>query len=1752
MNLFCTAKPSQQAFTRLLLSFISIVLLFSTFNVVAYHDPIEDSIEHVYNFSQDVKNDFDNFVSTHDNLSLNIYEDKELLEILDSYFGKDVVVSVIDLTSQTLLYHPTPDYGRRVFDVMAQDPLMKEYCDSLKSNSISNFPTLIDMYDFERNAKVLRITNIIKTNRTLEGHAIGICVSDVYDEFLHDDFSMELKLESFLKIKSYFLKKDAEFLLSKYPGMSFSEIIAKENLESHFTSKIGITGYTFVLDDNLVLAHPNSDFINNEIYDLDEYKLFSNQLNDILQTNKSEFFISYTWKFGMIPKTKFAYGHILKLPNSSEKLILCASGNADEVDSIVSANVADLKTNSVKFKILSVAQQVSDYISENPSKTLQDLLDDNKFRQIAIKQIGMSGFTGIADSETRTVRLSKDIVYEGVGIDIFSSNNLELVSLIDSADTFGESSGTIFWSDIRTGFSKNLYLYIKKLDVKTADGYTLGVFGRIDFDELSEVNLQSNDLFVNPNFLREIALEKVQELNYQINLYKQKIKSIARNNVLTSNLLAIEKDSILLNDSENLKIFPNNETLYSELKNYLSGVSSEFNDEVTIRLHHNSGIGIFGLNNGVEITKECKNHNFWFNKVLNNFKQENTDVFLTTGFSNYTKKPSIRFSYPVKYRDSVLGIFTMNFNIVDFFNNIFPRNSNEFRYLIVETNFEDSKGNSVGDFSILYDSDNATNPIEIQLQSSSLNGNSGTIEITYNRLLTLSSYSKVSLDDNNIYLLLIPKKTPFSLEDTNIRFFNNLFVKFNFLKIAIIFIEFTIYLFLIFSVNQDDASKKSIRNKFIWMFSFGILITLLDFISSLFSNAMFDLISKRVTLFLIVGIIYFLILILINFDTNKPKFISRIYRYYKTFTFLFLFSTFILCTFTNLIFKVPDKTELSAGSMFYFFVGIIILVLLFVLFYIIFKILKKELDKSFFVATAGIFLNLVLLTVGHLLHFSYSNTQKIFAFVLVISIVWSLFKFEVLKIKNYTVFMLTATVFSLMIFFSLSNGLFSLYNLEQSQLKSYSNDRMRSLDEKYDSFAMMYNSVNSEIFYLSKTIARDVFDYEDLITFSYNVRSSNSPILDIKFYDSENKLIFNYPEGYQNIDSDMILLNMPFERKTKNIFTNSSSDLSFSIYNPILSSSKFLGTLIYDIRVSESNNFFNCHIDDSENFMIYNDQINPVISCNNIVNNEFNDILAEKITEISKQGFATSALFKINGTNYLLSYLPAVFDDTVFHFVILSDLSNLYSEMKKSKDEIWNVTFLSILISIGFGIVVNLLLTRTLRFEIDSKTERIRDLNKHLQKMVNDKTKELENTNLELKKSNENLDKEVKHRTIELNKKVTDLENMKSALLNIMEDLRETVEDYNESRKKYKLIVDNMNDVLYMVDFNDKILSVSKNIKQLLGYSPSELMGKPITIVEPDASESSKLKNKLLTKKSLQYATKHKTRTGRLIDVSVSSRVVSSSGLGLIQSIVRDISAQKKTEEKIIKLNKNLERKVEERTKKLTAANEKVQKLFNLRSQFVNQVAHDLRTPMTPILGLIPLIRSKVKDKNSLEQINMVENNARYLSELINKTLDISRLDAGKLKLNKEKVEMSQLLKDFIRNSDELFKQNKIKVSLNIESKAKNTVFADKMRINEILFNLVSNASKFMPNKKELIFTLNVKSSKVFLSVKDSGIGISKEHIKKIFEEFYQVDTSGHSHSAGLGLAISKRIIELHGGKIWAESDGVNMGTTFTFSLPKK
>jgi len=241
-------------------------------------------------------------------------------------------------------------------------------------------------------------------------------------------------------------------------------------------------------------------------------------------------------------------------------------------------------------------------------------------------------------------------------------------------------------------------------------------------------------------------------------------------------------------------------------------------------------------------------------------------------------------------------------------------------------------------------------------------------------------------------------------------------------------------------------------------------------------------------------------------------------------------------------------------------------------------------------------------------------------------------------------------------------------------------------------------------------------------------------------------------------------------------------------------------------------------------------------------------------------------------------------------------------------------------------------------------------------------------------------------------------------------------------------------------------------------------------------------------------------------------------------------------------LNKNLEERVQERTKE-------VEKLLKQKDEFITQLGHDLKNPLGPLINLIPLLEIQENDSIKKEMLTVLHRNADYMKNLVVKTLELAVLNSPNTKFSIEKMNLFKEVYQIIENKKILFDENKIKISNKINHKL--SIKADRLRLEELLTNIFENSVKYSHDDCRITIDAEQTNDFVTISIADNGIGMTKEQIERIFDEFFKADSTRHDiQSTGLGMSICKRIVEKHGGSIWVESPGPEKGTTVFFTLP--
>lgn len=363
------------------------------------------------------------------------------------------------------------------------------------------------------------------------------------------------------------------------------------------------------------------------------------------------------------------------------------------------------------------------------------------------------------------------------------------------------------------------------------------------------------------------------------------------------------------------------------------------------------------------------------------------------------------------------------------------------------------------------------------------------------------------------------------------------------------------------------------------------------------------------------------------------------------------------------------------------------------------------------------------------------------------------------------------------------------------------------------------------------------------------------------------------------------------------------------------------------------------------------------------------------------------------------------------------------------------------------------------------------------------------------------------------------------------------------SEEQFKTILQSVPDAYFLADTKGNIEDCNRSTEELTGYLREDIIGKNISKLELISKEqipkAVDLFEDILAERPVgpvEFELDHKS--GEKTAVEIMTVPVKIRNRALILGIARDITQRKKTERELLLAKQRAE-----------AANQ-------AKSDFLTNISHELRTPLNAIIGFSQVLEGKhfgeLNDRQN-SYVKVIRESGQHLLDMINEILDLSRIESGKMKLELSHVN----LKDLLENSMIMIKQKCLKhsidLSLSISQEIDDKFYQfDERRLKQVMFNLLMNAAKFTPDGGAITVDAYEKHPYLRLNVSDTGIGIPKKFQKKIFEPFYQIKggIEGKTSGLGLGLNLCKRIIELHHGKIWVESEGRGRGSTFRISLP--
>ena len=361
-------------------------------------------------------------------------------------------------------------------------------------------------------------------------------------------------------------------------------------------------------------------------------------------------------------------------------------------------------------------------------------------------------------------------------------------------------------------------------------------------------------------------------------------------------------------------------------------------------------------------------------------------------------------------------------------------------------------------------------------------------------------------------------------------------------------------------------------------------------------------------------------------------------------------------------------------------------------------------------------------------------------------------------------------------------------------------------------------------------------------------------------------------------------------------------------------------------------------------------------------------------------------------------------------------------------------------------------------------------------------------------------------------------------------------------------IVESSDDAIISKDLDGNISSWNHGAERVFGYTADEVIGQPATILIPEDryDEEPAILARIRSDRSIDhYETVGKRKDGKLIDISISISPLKDEHGNIVGAsrIARDITDEKRAHEEIARL---LERE--------RVAREEAEAANRLKDEFLATLSHELRNPLNVVIGYSELLR-RTEDLNNAAFVSraadVIRRNAMAQSQLVSDLLDLSRLQMGKLAINQQPVSLLTIITDAIETVKADSEVKNILLKLNASTDPF-MVDGDPVRLGQIAWNLLNNAVKFTPAGGEITITLGENDAGAQFSIADTGQGIAPEFLPHVFEIFRQGDASSSRRQGGLGigLALVKQLVELHGGVVRAESDGVGRGARFSVWLP--
>ncbi len=370
------------------------------------------------------------------------------------------------------------------------------------------------------------------------------------------------------------------------------------------------------------------------------------------------------------------------------------------------------------------------------------------------------------------------------------------------------------------------------------------------------------------------------------------------------------------------------------------------------------------------------------------------------------------------------------------------------------------------------------------------------------------------------------------------------------------------------------------------------------------------------------------------------------------------------------------------------------------------------------------------------------------------------------------------------------------------------------------------------------------------------------------------------------------------------------------------------------------------------------------------------------------------------------------------------------------------------------------------------------------------------------------------------------------------------------AQKETQRVYDMSQDMIGTATFDGFFVTLNPAWERVLGFTIEQLRAAPfISFVHPDDVEPTLVEAGKLAQgaKAISFENRYRCVDDSFVWLSWNS--VPDTETGMIYFVVRDVTDQKATAFEMERLLRQAEEQAQR--EKLTA--QRLRELDRLKSQFLANMSHELRTPLNSIIGYSEILMDgddgELGDE-AMQDVSTIHNSGKHLLMIINDILDHAKIESGQMTINPAPINLKSVVDEIVQTSQVLVKDKTVAL-IAIEESAVPLVKADRLRIKQVITNLVSNAVKFTENGRVTVRFGLCANQEAFIEVSDTGIGLKPEHLAQIFEQFSQVDGSStrRAGGTGLGLTISQHFIRMHGSEITVQSE-LGRGSTFRFTLP--